>query len=367
MTRRNIALMAPDPEDDDEYDPIGQANDDRWQAASETVDQVASALNYLDREASSFLRMPYPSLDAIMGGIAQGDIWFAAAFSGRGKTTLLSSIVDEYVAAGRTVYFMGLESRPNEIRTHLACRDLTRRWYASGGQDGVRVDGGDVLSGALQGTHEWVETRKQLVDAVNRQSEPPMRDRLIVDGARFVNEQALRASCRKAASLNTSLMVIDHIDHIGGETGGAASFEESVRACNAVLEAAGEYGMRMLCATQLNNQGVRADPLASYRAPQPHHVYLGPQKRMIATGMIGLYRPLRSDMTPDEMKAAREERADISVMLEPNVMGIVCMKNRKQGRHEGKKISLGVEHGRVFEMNERDKYATSYDSRGPRA
>jgi hypothetical protein len=264
------------------------------------------------------------------------------------------------------VYFMGLESRPNEIRTHLACRELTRRWHASNGQDGCAVDGGDVLSGALQDTHEWAAIRKQLVASVHQQSEKPLRERLIVDGARFVNESALVASCKKASYLQTSLMVIDHIDHIGGESGGAASFEESVRACNAALYAAQEYGMRMLVATQLNNQGVRADPLAGYRPPQPHHVYLGPQKRMIASGMLGLYRPMRTDLTPDEIKAAREDRADVSKVLEPNTMGVIAMKNRKQGRHEGKRVSLGVEHGRVFEITERDRYATSYQSTGPR-
>jgi hypothetical protein len=364
MTRRNLAIVVPDDDDDD--DPIGDANAARWNAAEEAGEQVSEALVDLDRESAAFLRLPYPSLDAVVGGIAPGDIWFVAAFSGRGKTTLLTSVVDEYVAAGRTVYFMGLESRPNEIRTHLACRELTRRWHETEGREGTRVDGGDVLSGAAQDRNDWGTVRRQLVESVSRQSDKPLRERLIVDGARFVTEAALVASCKRASYLGTSLMVIDHIDHIGGESGGAASFEESVRACNAALYAAQQYGMRMLVATQLNNQGVRADPLAGFRAPQPHHVYLGPQKRMIATGMLGLYRPLRQGLTADEMKAAREDRVEYSSLLEPNTMGVVVMKHRKQGRNEGKRISLGVEHGRVFEIQERDRYATSYQSTGPR-
>ena len=363
MTRRNIALMAPEPDDEDEFDAAIRARDDvRWEAG----DQVAEALAELDRESSGFLRMPYPSLDAIVGGMAPGDIWFVAAFSGRGKTTLLTSIVDEYVAQGRTVYFMGLESRPNEIRTHLACSDLTRRWYATGGREGVRVDGGDVLSGALQHTLEWPDTRRQLVASVEAQSSGEIRDQLVIDGSKFVTEAALRASCKKAAYLKTSLMVIDHIDHIGGESGGAATFEESVRACNTALSAAQQYGMRMLVATQLNNQGVRSDPLAGFRPPQPHHVYLGPQKRMIASGMLGLFRPMKPNLDADTLRAAKDGTADIAKVLEPNCMGIVCMKNRKQGRHEGKRITLGVEHGRVFEIPEKDKYATGYDVKGPR-
>jgi hypothetical protein len=364
VTRRNMALVTPDPDDNDDADEMGFVARDR--AAWDTTEQVGEAVADLDRSPSDFLRFPYPSLDAITGGLAQGDIWFVAAFSGRGKTTLLTSIVDEYIAQGRTVYFMGLESKANEIRTHLACRELTRRYYDSQGREGVKVDGGDVLSGALQHLHEWAHTRRELVKAIEMQSTPEMRTRLVIDPARFVNEAGLRTSCKRASKLKSALMVIDHIDHIGGESGGAASFEESVRACNAALDAAQEYGMRMLVATQLNNQGVRADPLAGFRPPQPHHVYLGPQKRMIATGMLGLYRPMRAGLDADTMSAAKRGDADIATVLEPNTMGVVCMKNRKQGRHEGKKISLGVTHGRVHEIAEKDRYVTSYDAQGRR-
>jgi hypothetical protein len=362
MTRPRMAIVPPDDEPDEFMSPqIARA-----EAAGETADQVGVTRADLYRESEDFLRLPYPALDAVVGGLAPSDIWFVAAFSGRGKTTLLTSVVDEYIGAGRNVYLMGLESQPNEIRTHLACRELTRRWYASNGQDGARVDGGDVLSGALQDRAEWPALRRLLVAAVEAQAERPMRDRLTVDGARFVTAAGLRDACRRAANLEADVMVIDHIDHIGGESGGSASFEESVRACNAALSAAQEYGIRMLVATQLNNQGVRADPLAGFRPPQPHHVYLGPQKRMIASGMLGLYRPMKQGITPDEIKAARDDRVDLSTVLEPNTMGVVVMKNRKQGRNEGKRVSLGVEHGRVYEIAERDRYATSYQSNGPR-
>jgi hypothetical protein len=362
MTRPYMAIVPPD----DEQDEYLSAEVARNDAHAATIDQVNDTLADLDRESDDFLRLPYPALDAVVGGLAPSDIWFVAAFSGRGKSTLLTSIVDEYLAAERRVYLMGLESQPNEIRTHLACRELTRRWYASDGRDGAKVDGGDVLSGALQGRDDWHLLRRKLVEVVHAQSERPMRDRLTVDGARFVTAKGLRDACARAAHLGADVMVIDHIDHIGGESGGSASFEESVRACNAALSAAQEYGIRMLVATQLNNQGVRADPLAGFRPPQPHHVYLGPQKRMIASGMLGLYRPMKQGITPDEIKAARDDRVDYASLLEPNTMGVVVMKHRKQGRNEGKRISLGVEHGRVHEIDERHKYATSYETRGYR-
>jgi hypothetical protein len=357
--KRPLALVQPPPPDPDD-DAVDEANKARAYAVFESGDQVAEASVDLERGADAYLRLPYPTLDAVVGGLAPGDIWFVAAFSGRGKTTLLTSIVDEYIAAGKRVYLMGLESRPKEIRTHLACRELTRRWYASGGNDGSRIDGGDVLSGALVDRDDWPKTRKLLKHTIDQQLETDIRQRLVVDGARFVNEAGLRTSCKRAKYLDADLVVIDHIDHIGGESGGAASFEESVRACNATLDAAQQHGLRMLVATQLNNQGAKSDPLATFRPPQPHHVYLGPQKRMVATGMLGLYRPLKADLTPDELKAIREDRIDYASALEAGVMGVAVMKHRKQGRHEGKRVTLGVEHGRVCELAERDRWTTGH-------
>jgi long-subunit fatty acid transport protein len=62
----------------------------------------------------------------------------------------------------------------------------------------------------------------------------------------------------------------------------------------------------------------------------------------------------------------KEGRAEVTSILEPNTMGVVVMKHRKYGRFEGSKVALGVEKGRVFEIPERDRYATAYDARGQR-
>ena len=153
----------------EERDEVGEANQARKDRLVQNIEQVGDAEGVLELQGDAFLRLPYPTLNAVVGGLAPSDIWFVAAFSGRGKTTLLTSIVDEYIAAGRTVYLMGLESQPKEIRTHLACRHLTRQWYASHGREGAAVDGGDVLSGALHDTHGWLELRKKLKAAIAEQ------------------------------------------------------------------------------------------------------------------------------------------------------------------------------------------------------
>lgn len=322
---------------------------------SDTAEQVGEALAGLDLDASAYLRLPFPSLDAVVRGIAPGDIWFVAAFSGRGKTTLLTSLVQWLMDSGRTVYYMGLESRPSEIRTHIACK-----------RPDIDLDPGDVLSGELAAHHpHWPTIRRALVTAIEQQRERPTRDRLFVNGDEFIDAPRLALALEEAADVHADVVIIDHIDHVTSFDG-TGLWEQSVKACHTVLQSAQKYGLRMLVATQLNNEAVRGNILAQYHPPQPHHIYLGGQKRMIAAGMLGLYRPLKAGVTKEELSDVRDDKASVTTILEPNTMGIVVMKHRKYGRFEGAKVALGVERGNVVEIAERDRYVTDSQTRGPR-
>lgn len=320
----------------------------------DTAEQVGAALADLDRDASAFLRLPYPSLDAIVRGIAPADIWFFAAFSGRGKTTLLTSLVQWLLDTGRVVYYMGLESKPSEIRTHIACK-----------RPDIDLDPGDVLSGELIEQPHWPATRLKIEDALIEQAKDPLRSQLYVNGEEYIDAARLTLALEEASDVNADVVIIDHIDHVTSFDGGS-QWEQSVKACHAALTAAKRHQLRLLVATQLNNEVVRGNIMAQFHPPQPHHVYLGGNKRQIAAGMLGLYRPLKQGVTKDELAAVRDGEADVSTILEPNTMGISVMKHRKYGRFEGKKVLLGVERGRVVEISERDQYATAYDARGPR-
>jgi archaellum biogenesis ATPase FlaH len=320
----------------------------------EMTDQVCDAMADLDRESDEFLRLPFPSLDAVVRGIAPGDIWFIAAFSGRGKTTLLTSLVQWLLDSERVVYYMGLESKPSEIRTHIACK-----------RPDIDLDPGDVLSGELVERADWHLTRRKLKDAVMAQGTPPLRDQLHVNGDEFIDANRLALALEEAADLHSDVVIIDHIDHVTSFDGGS-QWEQSVKACHTALTSAKRYGLRMLVATQLNNEVVRGNVMAQYHPPQPHHIQMGGQKRQIAAGMLGLYRPLKTGITKDELQAVKDGTADLASILEPNTMGIVVMKHRKYGRFEGSKLTLGVERGRVYEIPERDRFVTSYESRGPR-
>ncbi len=99
-------------------------DDFRERAARVAASQTKSAIRLLDRTAADFMRMPWVALDSIVGGMAAGDIWFLGGFSGDGKTTALTSAVDCWYEGGKRIYYLGLESRPNILKTHWACKRL---------------------------------------------------------------------------------------------------------------------------------------------------------------------------------------------------------------------------------------------------
>lgn len=332
-------------------EPIYTDERDVHRAAVHTSDQVADAMALLSLPASAYLHLPFTALDGIVGGMGPGDIWFLAAFSGNGKTALLMSTVQRILTSGGTVYYMGLESRPHILRTHLACLRLG-------------YDVGAVLSGAAKSWSNWDGIRAELVADVRQQQALKSGSRLLVDSQAAITESGIEPAMRQAKNNKADLVIIDHIDHLDIGTGNA--YEQSRRVTHALLTLGHHYGLRLLIATQLNNEAAKGDRLAVYQPPQPHHVYMGAHKRMIATGMLGLFRPTRVGLTKEEMAAVRSGAAEPQTVLEPNTMGVVCMKHRYYGHREGSRVMLSVERGKVTDLDERDRYTSAQYGPGPR-
>lgn len=337
---RNFRVMSNAPDPDDER---GQ------RAADDVFDQTLAARDMLMLPTSAYLHLPWPSADALVGGIAPGDVWFVAGFSGNGKTTWLMNLVNEYLLAGKTVYYLGLETKPAVLRAHLIC--LRMGLYP-----------GDILSGAAKHWTNWDTIRPELVKGLETQRRLGERDRFLINGVKHVDAPALRMASQDAALDKADVVVIDHVDHLRHD-GGRSPHEESLRAVHLILEMAQDKGLRMLVATQCNNEAVKGDRLGQYQPPQPHHVYMGSHKRMIATGMIGLYRPLSPNAMKDDIADVRAGKKDVRTILEPNTMGVAIMKHRYYGNREGMRTMLGIQHGRLSDLPPRDQEALTQGGR----
>lgn len=315
-------------------------------------DQVTEAMLDLDRPASTFVRWPFPDLDELTGPMAPGNVWFVCAASGGGKTTFVASVIDLWQRAEKRVYVMPLETRPAAFRTYLAC-------MAAG------VHPGDALSGELASMPDGLNIRERLKAEFHAQVKQPYVDRVMVSSRRAINLAGLTEGLQEAKSFKADVVVIDHIDHIDGGDG-SNLYSEAKRVNDAALRMAQDNSLLLVFTSQLNMSASRGDYLSKFSPPKDEHIAFGSLKRRNATGMIGLYRPVRQrrpNETDEEytacMKAARSGTGSVTDALEPHTMGVVAMKLRNYGAREGSKAMLAVHGGRVLPIEERDKYTTN--------
>lgn len=302
--------------------------------------QTGKAIALLERTATDFMHMPWPSLDSVVGGIAEGDIWFVGGFSGDGKTMALTSAVDCWYGQGKRIYYLGLESRPNILKTHWACKRLG-------------LDAGEVLSGGSLHWSDWPRAKAELVGMIRSFDDGQTAAQVHFSATEFVDGEALRRSMRDAREFGADVLILDHIDHIEGTSG--TPYEVSREVCMTLLRQAQSFGIRCLVATQFNNDAVKGNRLGRYLPPQPGHVFMGGHKRQIASGMLGLYRPLKRGLDTETMRQFQQGVLEPQDVCEPHTMGVVCMKHRLFGKHEGRRVYLGVERGRVVDLPEHEQ------------
>lgn len=309
----------------------------------EALVQGEESSRAIARPASDFLHFPWASLDSLVGGIAPGDVWIGGAFSGHGKTTFAMSAVDAWYEQGKRIYYLGLESKPSVLRTQWACMRLG-------------LSAGDVLSGKLAATAaDWPFTRKRIVDEIERQTAGDGSARFYFSPVKFVDAPKLRSAYDEAEALGSDIVVIDHMDHLQGDGG---LFEASVQVTRVMLDSGQRTGRRTFALTQFNNEIVKTNRLALHMPPSPSAVYMGGHKRMAATGMLAFYKPFKPDITKEEMAKFSRGELEPQDVIERGVMAALLQKHRLYGEREGKRALLGVERGRVVELNERDRYAT---------
>lgn len=309
--------------------------------AVEASDQIVDAILDLDRHPDAFLHWPWPALDTMTTGMSAGEVWYVCAFSGIGKTTFVSSATNRWLDEGKRVFVLPLETQPKRFRTYLACQRL-----------GIKP--GDAFSGELRRRND--PSLAPLGDALKAQIH---QDNLRVKSVPAINLATFKAACEEAADWNADVAIVDHIDHI--EAGdGSNQYAESMKVNRSALKFAQELGLLLVLTSQLNTDAVRGtDYLAKFAAPREQHVKFGGHKREVATGMLGLFRPLRSPRpgeSPDEYKAqlrqARNGEVEPHLALMPHTMGVVYMKDRNYGT-DGRKTLLSVVNGRVEDRDER--------------
>lgn len=322
-------------------DPLLRLRAEPSEEYAESVKDAGEQMeDFLYTPASQFLHYPWPDLDRLVGGMLPGELHYICAFSGNGKTLFMLSLLRELLMAGKKVYFLGLETTPKYLLVNLCCL-----------HEGINAP--DVLTGRAWGWDNWITIKERLYAAVWWYRERS----LYLSPVEHVGAREIQAAYAHADKLGADVLMIDHVDHISGDSG--KLYEESVKINTQIHDLAKSAGVLTIASSQLNLEAVKGDPLAQYRPPRPEHVKMGNKKRELGTSMIGLYRPIRPDVVAEDLKSVRDGTLDPMKILTPWQMACVVMKNRKGG-NDGQKCVLSTHGFRVHHLDERDRYGTSH-------
>lgn len=308
----------------------------------------ASAQVFSARERS--IVPPWPSLADLIGGpFLRGDVWYIVGYSGDGKTTLALNLTREWLGRDKAVWYLGLESRPEELRVKFAAM-------------AIGLHPGRANTGQLT-REEMVALQAELSaqSVAHQDGEGPLSG-LYFSPVRFVDADSLIEDAQIAREEHgCDVFVIDHIDHVSTDGGDGMRGQYRIR--DALKRMAERWPMLYLCMSQTNMKALAGSPIDRYAPVRDDHVWFPAVKRQIANGMMGVYRPLRTCPTDPvqreqwlkHVKAARSGQLEPRHVTSRNTMAINLMKSRDFGEHLTKPpVRLYVHNGHVRERYSSD-------------
>lgn len=307
---------------------------------------VADARNDLSAHSSTFMKFSLPSLHRLLGFLMRGTVTYGCALPGNGKTAFVSQQIAHWAQEGKRVWVMPTESRPKGLMTRLVCRRL-----------GISAD--EALSGRLReamdnGDLQAREDHRALERAY-RQLEDTLQERdgnIAIEPAPSLTRRIFRESCEAAAQWGADILITDHIDHVKGDETTGTGYQASEAVQNDALEFGELFNLPLLLMSQLNRSKTMGDPLALYRQPQLSHLWMPGAKEQNATGIFGLFRPMKIDLDDALAKSIKDGRAPSWKVAVEQCMGVLDMKKRFGGEHRDGIAYLEYRHGTLAEPSD---------------
>lgn len=334
----------------------------QYDPAKVSVRQVGKAIKQL-RASDGFVRWPYTTLDQVAGPVPLGSVVYMVAATGIGKTTLSVDMVRRWVTGEPMAHATNLKqyvSRPTGV-TVLPLETSPEDWRMALAANMCGVNHGDVfemIASFHDGDASVAPTLEKLEQAAAAQlTDPLLLKHLHVIDDETVTTENLGRAFAIAKAHGHQIIVIDHIDQVGDEVDAlsgrkARGLDAVEKVNNAVLQYARAYKMVAICMSQANMsvQGDGLNPLFRFRPLELKHVMYNSYKVKNAAQIIGIYRPLKPDITREDFRLAREGAIDPMEVLDGERMGLNALKLRHRGRNEQTKISLAYVNGRVRDL-----------------
>ena len=302
-------------------------------------EQTTKAVYRLHFDRSRYLPFPWGGVEEIAGVMAPGELWTVAARTGNGKTTFLLDFFDRTVTgkSAKPVLFVGLEQSPHELRIKWAC---LRRGVAP------------KLVMAPSDVDVQTPAYRAAMDAVQEDLKAQGGIRTAHFAAtRRVNKARLTQWTEWAADHGCVAVIVDHVDRM--EHGaGRNSFHELSETIVLAKELATKHELVMILASQVGRPN--GDPLQRFTPPALHELRGAGTKEEESNAVLAVYRPLKPDVTEQDMKRVRQGLLQETAIYQPSTMAVRVLKHRLDGATLGRQCELEVDRGRLNERPVRD-------------
>ena len=294
------------------------------------VGQASEALERMQVNRATCPRLPWDTVHDVIGPILPWQWWLLCAQTGNGKTMAAMNIVDELVNQGRRVYVLPLEQSPVEMRRLHAALRLDLRASAVLGLSWDRLP---------PGAKDSVE-RELLNQAARDDGDAlPGLGQVRYSNLEYVGVRQLEKVWGEAIEWDADVIVIDHIHRLAG-----ADHQELAQVAKA-LTVLTKHGPPALVTGQLNRGD--KDPLRPYLPPTTNDIQGSAHIEQEAHVILGLYRPLRPEVTREDLLAVRARQTEARTLAKHNAVGLKVLKHRVDGEHTGRLFELEYRHGRI--------------------
>lgn len=298
--------------------------------------QHLRALKRLHEDKSEYARFSrLETIHAMTGSFAPEEVVIIAADTEDGKSLLCQNLFDDITDdQKKPTLYIGTEQTPEVLKIKQACI-----------RAGVRAKLILKPEPSEIGTEAYNLAMAQVQEELEYLNGPEMRGLAFYATTEYVNRSELTKWITGGVNrYGIEVVIIDHIDQMEHGSG-KSPIGELTATVQHIHKLAREHKMPIIVASQISRT---KDPIRRHSPPDKHDLAGASGKERIMAIGLGLWRPLRTDMTPKALRELKKNAQQGSVggdkIYQLNTMGVRLLKDRL-GDVPGKQCFLHVGKG----------------------
>lgn len=300
-----------------------------------SVSQHNDAVKRLHEDKSGYARFErLESVHAMTGAFAPEEVVIIAADTEDGKSLLCQNLFDDLTdKQEKSTLYIGTEQSAEVLKIKHACIRAGVRAKLM-----IKPEKEEIGTEAYE---EAVEAVERELDFINIE----LRGLAFYANTEYVNRsELLKWITGGVKRYGIETVIIDHIDQMEhGE--GRNSAHELTATVQLIHKLAKLHKMPIIVASQIKRD---RDPIRRHSPPDKHDLAGAAGKERIMAIGLGLWRPLRTDLSLEDLRALKKKASTGGIgqdkIYQLNTMGVRLLKDRL-GDVPGKQCFLHVGHG----------------------